>query len=340
MQKANHQILELIKNEHFVQWIVTPSEESTHYWSKWMLTHPDRKKDVEIARQIILSAQYSKDYKMPEEDYNLVLENIVNYSQKKGNKEIQWNPNYWKMAGIAAAVVLVLLAGFMAMRFNVSKNIRHEVASSEMITKTTLKGQKMVVQLPDGSKVMLNAESELTYSTHFKTKRSVTLKGEAFFEVTKDKNSPFTVHSGDIMTKVLGTSFNVRSYPEDTENSIAVVTGKVEVSDKQGNQALLVPNVRGVFTLEDNQLLIEPFSVNKEIGWKDGVIHFEDTPLPQVIATLERWYGVSFIVKDRSLLFGKYTGTYKNASLEKVMKGVSYTTGFEFSLQEKEVTIY
>src|SRR5690606_27545910 len=108
----------------------------------------------------------------------------------------------------------------------------------------------------------------------------------------------FTIRSGDITTRVVGTSFNVRAYPEETHKSIAVVTGKVKVSDSKGNQASLAPNVRGVFDLDEKQLLIESFSAKKEIGWKDGFITFEDEPLPAVFRYLERWYGVDMVIKD------------------------------------------
>ena len=337
MPEEKNKTLDLLKNEYFVQWIVQPNEESNHYWSKWLLAHPERQKDVELAGQLIQSSQYDRNEKLKDEDYNLLLENIVGYSQKRAQKQIWMRPGVKKLAGIAAAIALIISSSLLIQPVNQNQ----ETEPPTVVTKTTLPGQKLKVQLPDGSAVTMNAESQLDYSIPFTINRTVILSGEAFFEVIKNEESPFIVQSGDITTRVLGTSFNIRSYPGEIENAVAVLTGRVQVSDTQGNEASLTPNVRGVFNLEENQLLIEPYSFPEEMGWKDGLLTFKETPIEEVITDLERWYGVNIILEDSALLAGgKYTGAYENASLEKVMQGVSYTSGFTFSLEGKKVIIH
>lgn len=341
MERRTSNIIDLVKNEHFVQWIISPSEESTHYWSAWIAKNPERKQDVEIAKQLICSVEYNIDESLPEHDYDLLLENIVNYSHSKEN-----NYNYstnisWKFIGIAASIVLLLTLSF-TLYLNNSIWGDSKVVQTETVIKTTQAGQKLTVKLPDNSKVVLNSESKLTYTKPFKSNRNLSLVGEAFFEVTKDNKHPFTIQTGNVTTKVVGTSFNVRSYPEDTQKSIAVITGKVEVTDNQGNQAYLIPNKRGVFNLEEHQLLVEPFSEDVEIGWKDGLLTFKNTPVSEVFNRLERWYGVKFEVDPHKTVDPdwRFDGKFQNKSLEYILKTFGYPDLFEYKIKDNKVIIY
>ena len=335
MKNTENQAIALIKNEDFVRWVKHPTAALDHYWSQWAQAQSGREKQVALARQVILSAQYAHAPKMPATDYHRVMEHIVNHSHSRALRPRQRFLRSWKYTGIAASLLL-------AMTLGIWQYLAHQSAQTlptKTITKTTLRGQKLMVRLPDGSKAMLNAESKLTYTLPFEGNRTVALVGEAFFEVVKNPESPFVVQAGGITTKVLGTSFNVRAYPEEQARAISVVTGKVTVADAHGNKALLNPKARGVFDLAKKQLLIEPFSPKHDIGWKDGRIDFDNTPLPDALARLDRWYGVDFVVQDSTLLTGGYTGTYQNASLERVMDGISLASGFNYTIQDKTVTI-
>src|SRR5690606_6416930 len=110
------------------------------------------------------------------------------------------------------------------------------------------------------------------------------------------------------------------------------------ISEEYGHQALLIPNRRGIFNAKGERLLIEPFNL-EDIGWKDGWLRFKDMSVPEVIRQLERWYGVKIIIQDNSLLVGEYTGSYKNESLEEVLKGIGYTIGWSFSISDNKVFI-
>ena len=330
-------ILELIEDEKFVQWVINPNPETNHYWSKWLSANPDWKSPVEWARQIILSTQYKQYHELTEEDYNLVLANIVRYSGQKPKVSRHKIVLYWS-SGVAAACLLVFLVFFLINEYNRSL-AQPDMLTTQTITKVTQPGQKLTIRLPDGTKVILNSESKLIYSVPFISKRKVRLTGEAFFDVVEDPNKPMFVHAGNIITRVVGTSFNVRSYPDESEATVSVVSGKVEVSDSTGHEASLIPNFQGVFNFKKEQLLVTSFSIQKVVGWKDGMMVFDQTPLPVVFKSLERWYGVEFHITDKSLLDGMYTGQYENASLEKVLEGVSYASGFDYQMKNKKVII-
>ena len=331
MKEEKSHIVELFKNEYFVQWIVTPSEESNHYWEKWITSHPDRKPDVERARYLISSASYMIDDRMPDEKYDSILQNIVNHGLAKRQRSLK--PSYFPYWVAASLILIALIASWFVWQDN------QHAATIQMITKQTLAGQKLTVNLPDGSTVMLNSESKISYPYNFNSKRDLTLEGEAFFNVAKDAQHPFTITSGEVKTKVVGTSFNVRAYHGDAEYSIAVVTGKVEVSDEHGNHGLLHPDMKGVFSKAKHQLLTSTYNSDMEIGWRDGILMFEEAELKEVLERLERWYGVTITVEDEKMLTGTYTGTYQNASLEAVLKGISLAINWDYVKNDKEIII-
>ncbi|MDN5217437.1 FecR domain-containing protein [Fulvivirgaceae bacterium BMA12] len=340
MAERASKILDLLENENFVQWVLSPNQETNHYWSKWLLTHSERKEDVEKARQIVLSTHYKKSFTLPDEDYNQILSDVVSHHRRriKESNDLIGRKLFYKISGVAAAIVLMVGAALWYNDNTLSTPSEHSI--SEVIRKKTGSGQKLTLQLPDGSKVVLNAESEITYAIPFSSNREVKLSGEAFFDVKKDPEHPFTVLTRYTTTKVVGTSFNIRSYTYESETAISVLTGKVEVSDHNGHEAALIPAQQGVFDFKHDQLLVTPFSAEAIAGWKDGLLLFNNTPLTEVMDRLEKWYGVQFEITDGTLMEGKYTGRYNNASLEKILDGVSYASGFDFKIKDKTVLVH
>lgn len=329
---------DLLKDEKFVQWVTNPNAQLDHYWENWINSHPNRKEDVEIARNFISSLEYRQEYRLSENDYQRSLYKLMEFNdaQKTGNRRI----NYFTLArvvGIAAMVVLVF-----TVLFNMyGPNVEDRPSKIELITKQTEYGQKRSVRLPDGTAVMLNAGSVLTYEKPFLEKtRKVTLTGEAFFDVRRDETRPFIVKTASVETEVLGTSFNVRAYPEEEEISVSVLTGKVMVSsDKDQHGVTLTPLKEAVYNYESRSIGVRNFDQQLIFGWKDGIIEFDNVSIDQVLVRLERWYGVEFVVSNNVSLKGHYRGVYKDASLEGILDGLSFTTGFSYELNGKKVLI-
>ncbi|GAB3657138.1 FecR family protein [Echinicola sediminis] len=337
MKEKKPEIVDLLSNEQFIQWVISPNDSSNHYWRNWISQNENRRRDLEYARKIISSSRYEIDEELSEQDYDLLLNNIVRHNQKVNQRrEVGYSRR--RMLGIAATLLL-LFAASLTLYLGTGEE-QAGTTTVERIQKTALNGQRLRFRLPDGSKVILNSGSELSYTLPFKEHRSIRLEGEAFFEVTPDKDHPFKVYTGEVLTQVLGTSFNVKAYPEEQQRAIAVVSGKVAVSDDFGNQALLTPSLKGVFNSDDQQLLVTHFSEEKELGWKDGILQFDHAPVEKLIKELERWYGVEMIVEEQSILQGNYTGSYKNASFEKAMKGICFTMGLEYTIEEDKVRLF
>ncbi|MAT38765.1 MAG: hypothetical protein CL946_04095 [Ectothiorhodospiraceae bacterium] len=341
MQKVGKQIIDLVRNEYFVQWVVSPTDESTHYWSKWMSIHPDRKEEVELARRLIQSAHYQVDEQMPDEGYDTVLESIVNYSQRKKSESRRSSAIHvdWKPLLVAASIAIVFFLSFLGTHY-LNDLDQRQADLVHLIRKENPRGQKSTIMLPDGTKVTLNAESTISYLSGFsKTERRVQLTGEAFFEVVKDKTKPFTVETRNLLTTALGTSFNVDAYP-DHEEEVTLLTGKVKISNSRDiNQSeTLLPGNKATFRDGSLEKIIE--SSLDHVKWKDGIIVFQSTPFEEGILELERWYGVTIEVRDLpddpDMTF---TARFENDNLANVLKTLGYALRFEFNIEGKKILI-
>ncbi len=338
-KEGSDSFIDLIKNEYFVHWVVSPSEESTHFWKNWIINHPGRKADVEKARQFIQSAGYKVDEQMPENDYAAVLENIVHYSQARKKRKFDFRFVHWKPLAAAASILLVVFFGVSVSR-HVSRDEPALVEAPQTINKQNPRGQKSTIMLPDGTKVVLNSESSISYHTNFTgSERRVRLAGEAFFEVIRDPSKPFVVETENLLTTALGTSFNVDAYPDQPEE-VTLVTGKVRVnkSNDASDTEILLPGEKAAFS---NGLINKYSHVNMDhIKWKDGVIVFQQTPFHEGVQELERWYGVTIEVRnipentDINL-----NGFFENNSLSNVLESMSYSMQFDFQINGKEILI-
>jgi len=159
-------------------------------------------------------------------------------------------------------------------------------------TITTPMGGQFRVTLPDGSNVWLNAASSLTYPNRFTgNQRHVELHGEAYFEIFKDKNSPFTVTAEDANIKVLGTHFNVMAYKNEPSINTTLLEGSVSLSSKNGH-ALLVPGQQGAVDNKAQNITLREVNVEDAVAWKNGNFSFRKQNLPAAMNKIARWYNV------------------------------------------------
>lgn len=163
-------------------------------------------------------------------------------------------------------------------------------------TISTPNGGQYVVVLTDGTKVMLNAASSLTFPSTFKGgERNVSLSGEAYFEVSKNKSKPFKVNSGTQVVEVLGTHFNVNAYNDEAVIKTTLIEGSVKVS--AGNKALIIaPGQQTVVNKESNGTIAKlEVNTDKEIAWKNGVFSFDHANLVTIMKQISRWYNVNIV---------------------------------------------
>ena len=194
----------------------------------------------------------------------------------------------------------------------------------------TIAGQKTTIMLPDNTIVTLNGNSSLSYRGDWKEEklRSVTLTGEAYFKVTSNAQKPFIVNTSDISIKVLGTTFNVKSYDDDEAVETTLVEGKVIIEKAKAHAEPEVieflPDQKAIFSKNSKQIVMEKVKPESEAAWVKGSLIFEDEPFSEIVKELERWYGVKIIVKDKASLKCRFNARIENESLEEVLKLFSF----------------
>ena len=195
----------------------------------------------------------------------------------------------------------------------------------------------------DGTKVYINSDSKLRYPKKFALNtREVYLEGEAYFVVAKNKNRPFIVNLSGPAIHVLGTSFNVQDYPENKDIVVCLDEGNINLTLPTEKKYPVQPGERLVYNKDNQQCTISKMNDMQRLSmWKQNVIVFKDTPLPEVIKILNRWYNVEFKVEDENVLKYVYTLTSDNTLLEKVLMDLEKIAPvkFEYNEDKKEVIV-
>lgn len=221
---------------------------------------------------------------------------------------------------VAAVLFVPLLITFCIQNL---KPAQADVA--RMIEVKTNPGMTTSFDLPDGSKVYLNSESRLLYPSFFgKDKRRVELQGAAFFEVKKDPEHGFVVSTPyETQIEVLGTSFNVEAYEKDTFVSATLIEGKIRFEYMRNQQPTAVVMKPGQKLTYDSSLsrvrLIETDGA-REIAWKEGMVVFQATPLPEVLRVLEKRFNVVFVLSNDQLSKESFTGSFSHQRLERILE--------------------
>lgn len=260
----------------------------------------------------------------------------------RGNKSARGviRQMYWGWAAAAVFILSICVVGTWSYLKPVKKT-ESVSYKEERIIRSNPRGQKSTVILPDGSKVSLNSESYIEFRQDFSEGRQVKLVGEAFFDVVHDVEHPFVVNSGDVMVRVLGTSFNVQAFPFDESMSVAVVTGRVLVENTQNSSARDVLLPQEMVRINHKTGVFKKSNYNPdELAWKDDILAFNKASFNEIVGRLERWYGVDFVIRRSVPITDGFTGHYKNPSLKVVLEGMSFSSDFKFTIKGDSVIIY
>jgi ferric-dicitrate binding protein FerR (iron transport regulator) len=227
----------------------------------------------------------------------------------------------WKWLGQVAAL-LVLVAGLL---FVINKSISNQVEWVENETKVS---QTTELDLPDGTKVWLNHKSKIKFPKKFTSvNREVFLEGEAFFEVARREKQPFIIYSGTSITQVLGTSFNLRSYVNDSIIALTVLTGEVSfmLADQKQDAAVVLQAEQKANLNKRTNIISSSSNDNVNfLAWKTGKMSFKNTELKEALQVIESYYKVDFEANDSTLLNCRFTGTFDNAPLQEVLDVFSF----------------
>lgn len=332
---------DFLSNEYFIQWALHPNKESDRFWKNWMEKNPDKTVLLKRAKETLQSFK-PVEYQMDEAISEQLLNNILLRNQKGTGKNI---PNRRKSSiptwAVASSLFFIISLTAAWIYFTTPSLEPSTIPAQKWLTKATVSGAKLTFKLPDGSLVRLNANSSITFPEQFTDSlREVRLDGQAFFEVEKNPDAPFLVKTDLLKVTVLGTSFDVLAYPNESKQRVALATGEVSVSSEDGLSEVLHPLEMLSYSKEKKEMVKKVFDPSKVLGWKEGIIHFESTSFPEVFKTLERWYGVEISIHPSIKFKGRFNGRFDNQSLENVLTGIAYSEGFQFQIDGNEVEIY
>ena len=268
---------------------------------------------------------------------------------------------------LSIAVFVLIAAGFVYFLSN--KNTTEAIASEAMSSVATKNGNRTKIVLPDGSQVWLNAGSNLDYnnSSFNKGLREVSLNGEAYFDVVKNAEKPFIIHTKKMDIKVIGTSFNVRSYSDEKFAEAALIKGSIEVTLKDRDQKIILePNEKisvaneelkpetkpeKTVLVKQNPVRIPKYEVKEikpnptyniigEIAWTQNKLYFEDETLEDIGHLIERWFGKKVTIANESLKSIHYTGNFENETMEDVLSYLKLSKPFNYRMGNDNVVIY
>ena len=348
MDNAEETSLLLLTNPEFVKWVLYSNKELDIYWNNWMHVHPENLSEVKKAREILIGLQHHP-LNVSQEVKSRVLQNIlandkaypsnyssysVSYKERKSWRTI----NQWYK--VAVILVLTCCSGHLLSKFAVPEKTMEKLVKIQpaVITKATQFGEKLNFKLPDGSSVWLNSGSQLSFPEKFDSlERKVVLLGEGYFEVKKDTSRVFKVVSGNLETEALGTSFNI-NFLNPQEVMVSLLTGKVKIqSEPTAESYLLAPGEQLQYIQIDNHFKISKIQSETVIGWKEGLLSFKNAGFDEVVASLERWYGVNIRVSGMPSKSWILNGKYKNQNLDLVLDRMSFIEYFNYDINGKKI---
>ncbi|MBN2349171.1 MAG: FecR family protein [Bacteroidales bacterium] len=302
--------------------------------------------------------------------YNSIVSAIDHNKHEKKFKMQITNWKDWsimKLVKIAAIFILLFASGGVLSYYIFNHEERSVFSYNEICAPL---GARSEVILPDGSKVWLNAGSKIRYLDMFNKKnRFVSLEGEAYFKVAKNKKLPFNVITGELKIVALGTEFNVKSYEDEGVIETTLVEGRVSIQhNQQKNNSLqtifLKPHQKAVYIKEYQQLRVEDINTIRQsipeilkpkkgnmyiaaevdpapvVSWKDNRLILKGEELSNLLIKLERKYNVTFNFESENLKHFRFTGTLEDETLTQVLDVIKLSAPIEYALKGKNVEIY
>ena len=257
-------------------------------------------------------------------EYHILLE------EKKESKKL----NLWQMYRQVAAILLIPVLVFSAWYF-----FREKTATDTELAWVEIQApnsSRIQFSLPDGSSGWLNSGSSLSYNPQFTKERQVQLSGEAYFKV-KPSEALFNVKTADFDVNVLGTTFNVTAYKNDSFTQVVLVDGKVNVTgNNQIFDKTLSPGESLLVYPAKNKFNVSNVETESLTAWKDGLLLLDNEPLELAVRRMERWYNVEIIVEGDLLKGYRFKATFEDEPLEEVLKLLSVSTPMDYIFEKRE----
>lgn len=364
MKKRNQysEIEDFLADESFRLWM--KSKNDLDGWEEWTLEHPNRAKLVQEARLWLLAMKVPED-NLSQEQVDAALQNTwMKIEQKEQDRKMEqkliqlWNTTWFRK--MAAILVFGLLSVYAYKNYFVEENNSYYeqiIANTDedgLLEQINNSNKPQIVTLSDGSSVLLQPKSKLSYPKIFRGNgRNVYLSGEAFFEISKNPKKPFFVHANEIVTKVVGTSFRIKAYNNQSDVEVLVRTGKVKVNSEKANakssqkEIVLLPNQALRFTRKNQTFdKITDITMDKSISSSVRSIEqlsfeFTDIPVTQIFKTIEQAYSVEIDFPKQELQKCHLTTSLSDQPLPEKLKIICKSIGnnSSYTMNGNQITI-
>ncbi len=352
---------DFIEDVDFRRWVQNPTPESEAFWEDFLRRHPEKKTDITVARNFLsaIRHQVESDFstKAAEDSVFKQIQRQIGDEQKG---EIRRLP-VWVRWAAAASVVLIMSWWFVnrqAAPLEMTYEVNREQSQSPLMEKVNDTAKPILVTLADGSSIFLSPKSRISYAKTFNegNKREVYLSGEAFFEVAKNPNKPFYVYANELVTKVLGTSFNVKAFPEDKNVEVKVRTGRVAVavaekisyrknfSNREREGIVLLPNQQAVLTRHEirlvKSLVKDPtlLSASAPTPLRYSFV-FEAARASDVFNLIEQAYGIDIVFDEEIFSKCQFTADLTDESLYEKLNIICKSIEADYQILDAQIII-
>ncbi len=310
------------------------SEESEQVL-EWADESDDRKKELARLRNVWIMAGLENeiDPVLKEREINRIWKVIreLNLLEKK---------KVFRMKFLRYAAAVLVLVGTSGTIGYLISNFGSKTSSgyTEIIVP---RGERSSVVLPDGSTVQLNSDSKLRFVPEFGSgKRRVILEGEGFFQVTHNSSHPFVVETANLQVEVLGTSFDVCSYPDDSLTTTYLETGKVKISNKQLGEVFLSPNEALSYNKSTNQSTKFKLDDRRLSDWTKGILAIDGETIGEFAKKLERRFNIRITFGDQEVKNHIYSGSIKDEDLNTVLEALRFASSINYERNGDTINLY
>ena len=300
---------------------------------EWMDGSGNRKNELARLRNIWILAGLGNEIDPICRDRE--IEKIWNILRSRNEKEQKRNLLIRLSKYAAIFLFFMCISGVVGYYISESSKVS-ENSFSEIIVP---KGQRSAVVLPDGSKVQLNSDTHLKFVKFDAHHRIVRLEGEGYFDVTHDLSRPFTVETTTSQIEVLGTSFNVTSYQDDSSMTTYLSSGKVKISDQSGN-IILNPSEAYTYNSVTHESTKRKISDQRYSSWTKGIMVIEKETIGALAKRIERRFNVTVVFADNEVQNHVYTGTISDQDLNNILKALEFASSITYKRNGDTVSLF
>ena len=357
MDYTTFNVEDFASNESFISWVKENDPEAVKFWAAFTASHPEMATKIDKARALVINLERAGQTNHDPKQIDSIWKKVQNRIEVESLISPRDQRSPFKYALVP---VLFLLVAFSCIWYayreqddNSSDIYSYQNSIPDYIEQINETGSPIKIRLNDGSVVKLESKSRLKYKRTYEndSTRDVYLLGEAFFEVSKDPYKPFIVHSNEVVTEVLGTSFSVKARENEKNIVVAVRTGKVSVyafekspsslQSKTKNGVILLPNQEVSYEREEKSFdrkLVDTPQIVAPLVDKDNFT-FENTPIERVFEILESAYGIEILFNEEIMRNCFITAPLGSEPLFEKLKIICQTIGAHYEIIDAKVII-